>query len=124
MMHYTWDLYRFKLTNLSGDKWYEYIAADDALSAFGYIWESLNSEEEFIEQMEYIDEVHFKIEEKEARTSRERIEGLKSKKGQIMETNKYDDFWFWFGIVCLIIFIISSLGISIILILFGFGLIP
>lgn len=64
-MDYTWDLYRFKLNNLSGDKWHEYIAADGALSAFGLVWESLNSEEEFIDQMEYIAEVHFKIEDNE-----------------------------------------------------------
>lgn len=63
-MEYTWDLYRFNFTNLDGDKWFEYVAADGALSAFVYIWEYQNSEKEFIEQMEYIAEVHFKIEDK------------------------------------------------------------
>ena len=63
-MLYTWELFRFKLNNLDGDKWEEYIAADSSLSAFGHVWESLNSEKEFIEQMEYIDEVNFKIEDK------------------------------------------------------------
>lgn len=69
-MEYDWALYEVKITGLEDEISSEfYVAAENFLKAVEYAWELLNSETEFINQIKYIGNVEFEIEENKESTN-------------------------------------------------------
>ncbi len=64
-MKYDWELYEVKFTDLEDEITSEFcVAAENFLKAVKYVWESLNPETEFINQIKLIGGVEFEIEDK------------------------------------------------------------